>query len=135
MKRFSHSRSGFLLFEAMLAVVVFALGVLTLGRCVENCLKADKFRREEGLARRLLANRMTEILAGAVPLTDKASEKWDKGPWEGMQLETVRVPLELKNEKEQELFGLYQVTLALKWQSGKDVITRDLTFYIYPRQR
>ena len=123
------------MFEAMLAVVVFALGVLTLGRCVENCLKADKFRREEGLARRLLQNRMTEILAGAVPLTDKASEKWDKGPWEGMQLEPVRVPLELKNEKEQELFGLYQVTLALKWQSGKDVITRDLTFYIYPRQR
>ena len=135
MKRISNARSGFLLFEAMLAVIVFALGVLTLGRCVENCIRADKFRREEAQARRLLANRMTEIFAGAVPLTDKASEKWDKGPWEGMELSTIRVPLEFKNEKEQELFGLYQVTLLLKWKSGIDIITKELTFTIYPRQR
>ncbi len=135
MKRFSLSRSGFLLFEAMLAVIIFSMAVLALGRCVENCLRAEKFRREEGHARRLLANRMTEILAGAVPLTDKASEKWDKGPWAGMELQSTRVPLELKNEKEQELFGLYQVTLVLKWKSGTEVISRELTFYIYPRQR
>jgi Tfp pilus assembly protein PilV len=128
-------RSGFMLFEAMLAVVIFALGVLTLGKCVENCLRAEKFRREDGHARRLLANRMTEILSNAVPLSDKSSEKWDKGPWAGMELNTVRTPLELKNEKEQELFGLYQVTLELKWKSGGDVITKDLSFYIYPRQR
>jgi Tfp pilus assembly protein PilV len=135
MKRLTDSRSGFLLFEAMLAVVIFALGVLTLGKCVENCIRAEKFRREEALARRLLANRMTEILAGAIPLTDKASEKYDKGPWAGMELQTTRQPLELKNEKEQELFGLYQVTLVLKWKSGVEPVTRDLTFYIYPRQR
>jgi len=124
-----------MLFEAMLAVVIFALGVLTLGKCVENCLRAEKFRREEGHARRLLANRMTEILSNAIPLSDKSSEKWDKGPWAGMELTTIRTPLELKNEKEQELFGLYQVTLELKWKSGGDVVTKDLIFYIYPRQR
>ena len=124
-----------MLFEAMLAVVIFALGVLTLGRCVENCIRAEKFRREESLARRLLANRMTEIFAGAVPLTDKASEKWDKGPWEGMELSTIREPLQFKNEKEQELFGLYQVTLLLKWKSGTESIKRELSFMIYPRQR
>lgn len=135
MRRFSNARAGFLLFEAMLAVVVFALGVLTLGRCVENCLRAEKFRREEAQARRLLANRMTEIFAGAVPLSDKASEKWDKGPWEGMELSTIRQPLELKNEKEQELFGLYQVTLMLKWKSGTETVSKDLSFTIYPRQR
>jgi hypothetical protein len=129
------SRSGFMLFEAMLAVVIFALGVLTLGKCVENCLRAEKFRREEGHARRLLTNRMTEILSNAIPLSDKSSEKWDKGPWAGMELSTIRTPLELKNEKEQELFGLYQVTLELKWKSGGDVVTKDLIFYIYPRQR
>ena len=124
-----------MLFEAMLAVVIFALGVLTLGRCVENCIREEKYRREEAIARRLLANRMTEIFAGAIPLTDKASEKWDKGPWEGMELSTLREPLEFKNEKEQELFGLYQVTLLLKWKSGADLITKELSFTIYPRQR
>ncbi len=135
MIRHTSSRAGFMLFEAMLAVLIFALGVLTLGKCVENCLRAEKFRREEGHARRLLANRMTEILSNAVPLSDKASEKWDKGPWTGMELTTTRAPLELTNEKEQELFGLYQVTLELKWKSGGDTVTRDLLFYIYPRQR
>ena len=78
---------------------------------------------------------MTEIFAGAVPLSDKSSEKWDKGPWEGMELSTAREPLELKNEKEQELFGLYQVTLVLKWKSGTETVSKDLSFTIYPRQR
>jgi hypothetical protein len=102
---------------------------------MENLHRAERFRREDSLARRLLANRMTEILAGAVPLTDKASEKFEKGPWAGMEMLTTREPLELKNEKEQELFGLYTVTLVLKWKSRDSVETRDMSFIVYPRQR
>ena len=135
MIRLRNKRGGFLLFEAMLAVVIFALAALTLGRSMEGLHRAERYRREDSLARRLLANRMTEILAGAVPLTDKSSEDFDKGPWAGMKLLTTREPLELKNEKEQELFGLYTVTLVLKWKSRDEVNSRDMSFIIYPRQR
>jgi hypothetical protein len=127
--------SGFLLLECMLAVAIFALGILSLGRCVENCLKAEKYRREESLAMRALANYWRQIEAGAIPLTDKSVGEDLKGAWEGMKLSMYREPLALKNEEEQELFGLYQVKLQLSWVSGNEPIVRELQFIYYPRQR
>ena len=58
MKMLRHSKksAGFLLLESMLAVAIFGLGVIALGRCVENCLRAERIRREEGLAQRVLSN-------------------------------------------------------------------------------
>ena len=43
MKAIRHASRGFLLLESMLAVAIFAIGILALGRCVENCLKAERF--------------------------------------------------------------------------------------------
>jgi hypothetical protein len=127
-------RSGFLLLECMLAVAIFAMGILALGRCVENCLKAERYRREESLAQRALANYWRQIEAGAIPLTDKSEEKL-KGAWDGMIMSMYREPLALKNEEEQELFGLYQVKLQLSWVSAGEPIVRDMQFIYYPRQR
>ena len=125
---------GFVLLECMLAVAIFALGILALGRCVENCLKAEKFRREEGLAQRALQNFWIQVEQGAIPLTENFSQNL-KGAWEGMTMNVSREPLALKNEKDQELFGLYQVKLQLTWPSNGEVITRDMQFFMYPRQR
>jgi prepilin-type N-terminal cleavage/methylation domain-containing protein len=125
---------GFVLLECMLAVAIFALGILALGRCVENCLKAEKFRREEGLAIRALANYWIQVEQGAVPITENVAYPL-KGAWEGMTMNVSREALTLKNEKDQELFGLYQVKLQLSWPSNGEVITRDLQFFMYPRQR
>jgi hypothetical protein len=130
-----HRSAGFVLLECMLAVAIFAMGILALGRCVENCLKAEKFRREEGLAQLALANYWRQIEAGAVPLTDKSVGEDLKGAWEGMKMSMYREPLALKNEQEQELFGLYQVKLQLSWPSGGEQVVRELQFIYYPRQR
>jgi hypothetical protein len=132
--RTRRKEGGFLLLDSMLAVAIFALGVLALGRCVQNCLRAEQFRREDGLAQRALANYVTQIETEALPLADKMTEQL-KGAWTGMTLNITREPLKLVNEKEQELFGLYRVTLDLSWKSGTEVIHRDLSFYFYPRQR
>ncbi len=129
------NRRAFVLIESMLAVAIFAIGVLALGRCMENCMKSEKYRREEGLAQRALANYWVQIETGALPLnTDKSSEEL-KGAWAGMTMNMAREPLKLRNEKDQEIFGLYNVTLSLNWKSGGDAITREMSFMIYPRQR
>jgi hypothetical protein len=130
----SRATGGMLLFEVMLAVAIFAAGVLTLGRCVENLIRAEKFRREEALAERVLANYFVQIETEALPVADKMTEQL-KGAWEGMTMNITREPLKLMNEKEQELFGLYQVNLDLTWKSGGDIISRSLSFRTYPRQR
>ena len=134
MKAHYRFNGGFVLLECMLAVAIFALGILALGRCVENCLKAEKFRREEGLAQRALANYWIQVEQGAVPITENVSYPL-KGAWEGMTMNVSREALALKNEKEQELFGLYQVKLQLSWPSNGEVITGELQFFMYPRQR
>ena len=134
MRNTMRSRRGFILLECMLAVAIFALGILALGRCVENCLKAEKIRREEGLAQRALANYWVQVEQGAIPITENRSEAL-KGAWEGMTMNISREPLVVKNEKDQELFGLYTVKLQLSWPNGAETITRDLQFVIYPRQR
>ena len=130
----SRPTGGFLLLECMLAVAIFAVGVLALGRCVENCLKLEKFRREEALAQRVLANYVVQIETDAIPLTDKTTEQL-KGAWTGMTMNITREPLAIRNEKEQELFGLYKVTLDLSWKDGRQTIQRNLSFYTYPRQQ
>ena len=130
----SRATGGFLLLECMLAVAIFAVGVLALGRCVENCLRAEKFRREEALAQRALANYAVQIETDALPLTDKMTEQL-KGAWTGMTMNIAREPLAIRNEKDQELFGLYKVTLDLSWKAGRETIQRSLSFYTYPRQQ
>lgn len=131
----SHKRrAGFLLLECMLAVAIFAMGILALGRCVENCLKAEKFRREEGLAQRALANYWVQIEHGHIQISDKYSEPL-KGAWTGMTLNVIREPLLIKNEKEQEVFGLYQVKMQLSWPAGTETITREMQFIMFPKQR
>lgn len=130
----SKRAGGFLLLDSMLAVAIFALGVLALGRCVENCLRAERFRREDGLAQRVLANYVNQIETEALPLADQMTEQL-KGAWLGMTMTITREPLKLVNEKKQELFGLYKVTLDLRWKSAAEIVHRDLSFYFYPRQR
>jgi hypothetical protein len=130
----SRNARGFLLFETILAVAIFALGVLALGHCVENAMFATRLKDEDARIRRLLQNRMTEIEVGAVPLGDKSVEEL-KGMFTGVKLTTTREPLERKNEQDQEIFGIFQVTLKATWISDRQEQARDLTFYVYPRQR
>ena len=59
-------KRGVMLLEAMLAVAIFAIGVITLGRCVSNCIAAERLVQEDALARRALENRWAEIESGAV---------------------------------------------------------------------
>ena len=124
---------GFLLLEAILAVTIFAVGVLVLGRCVSTCLAAERIKEEDGRARRALENRWAEIESGAVQLSNESSEDL-LTPFLGMRMKTTRVAIERKNEKEEKIVGLFSVTLEVSWQSDGDEQSKSLIFYVYPRQ-
>ena len=55
--------NGFALYEVLLGITIFALGVIALGHAVENCLNASTINAEEGVVRQILSNRMAEIQA------------------------------------------------------------------------
>jgi Tfp pilus assembly protein PilV len=124
---------GFLLLECMLAVFVFAIAALGLGKCVQNCLKAETFRREEALAQRALSNYWAQVEMGAIPLTSDSMSEELKGAWTGMKMTIVREPMTLQNEKEQDLFSLYKVTLMLTWGRSNEPQLRQMNFIYYQR--
>jgi Tfp pilus assembly protein PilV len=126
-------RAGFVLLEAMLAVAIFALGVIALGRCVSNCVAAEHFKAEDARARRVLENRMAEIEAESVEFSNASEEKL-KAPFEGMTLKQKRVVLKKKNEQKADMTGLFAVTLEVTWLSDKETQSRQLTFYVHPRK-
>src|SRR5881296_4473041 len=85
---------AFALYEVVLGVAIFAVGVLALGRAVENCLTASTLNAEEEAVRQILSNRMAEIQAtrGA---PDGAKEfKIDSG-YGAIKLIQKSVPAEL----------------------------------------
>ena len=133
-------KRGVMLLEAMLAVAIFAIGVITLGKCVSNCIAAQRQQDEEALARRALENRWAEIEAGAVPLATQgggsaSSSEELKGPFAGMKMKTVSVPVKKKNEKEEKIEGISAVTLTATWESDRQEWSKELIFYVYPRQK
>lgn len=133
--RLRNSKSrAFVLFEVMLAVGVFVFGVIALGRCVQNCLRAESAKQSDAKARRVLENRMAEIQAGAVQLSESSTEDL-KGPFTGMTLKTKRSTLKEKNEKNQDLLGLYTVSLEVLWKASDGDRSRTMEFYYFPRQR
>ena len=131
---------GVMLLEALLAVTIFAVGVITLGRCVSNCIAAEHLKEEDALARRALENRWAEIESGAVPLNaagggPTSSSEDLKGPFAGMKLKMASVPVKMKNEKEEKIEGISAVTLTVAWQSGGEEQSKELIFYVYPRKK
>lgn len=126
-------KKAFILLEAMLAVFIFSIGVLGLAKCVQNCLLAEMAKDEDSRARRCLMNRMAEIEAEAVTLDDKSSSEKLKGEFDGMTLKQSRLELKRKNEKDQDITGLFEVTLELLWKSHGADQSRVLKFYVYPR--
>jgi type II secretion system protein I len=124
---------GFVLIEVMLGVAIFAVGVLTLGRCVNNCVTAESARQETERARLALENRMAEVEAGELP-TDKATSDDLGDAFPGMTMNQSRVPVEAKNEKGVEITGLYQVTLEVDWKSDNEPQSKSISFYVLRSQ-
>lgn len=125
-------KGGFLLLESMIAVFMFAVGLIALGHCVRNLMRAERFKREDAKARQVLANYFSLIENGAVSGAESFSEEVGDG-YEGMKIHFEKEQLKLQNEREEEVFGLWQIKLAVTWESDKEELRRELSYIMYPR--
>ncbi len=105
MRRNKVSLSGFALYEVLLGLAIFVIGVLVLGRSVENCLNASQLSEEENRVRQLLANRMAEIQTSPVHPDAKKEEKINTG-YGIVRLIQQSVPQESRNPITRSLAGL-----------------------------
>jgi hypothetical protein len=124
-----HTRA-FALYEVLLGVAVFAIGVLVLGRCVENCLRATTLSADDDRMRQLLANRMAEVQA-TPGFPDKTKEtKIDTGYGE-VRLIQKSENAGLKDERDLEMGGLFLVTLKVEWTRSGGTQSKKVAFYVF----
>jgi Tfp pilus assembly protein PilV len=122
--------SAFALYEVLLGVTIFVIGVLALGRSVENCLNANALNEEENRVRQILANRMAEIQT-APPRPDNSSEtKIDTG-YGIVKLSQKSAAVELKDEEGLDLEGISRVTLTAEWSRQGVTQSKQIVFYVY----
>jgi Tfp pilus assembly protein PilV len=122
-------RIGFALYEVMLGLAIFALGVLALGRAVENCLNASTLSAEENRVRQILANQMAEVQTTQNPDPSKEFEI-DTG-YGMVKLIQKIVPANLEEDDGAPLAGVNLVTLTAKWTRGGAAQTEQIQFYVY----
>lgn len=122
-------RGGFLLLECMMAVLIFTIAVIGLGRCMSDCLEAQQYRLTEERARLALENRMVEIQASPV-MPDELRKHDLQGQFAGMTMIERRKTLDVKNEEGVNLPGLHEITLSAEWTEGKSRQSKAVAFYL-----
>lgn len=122
--------NAFALYEVLLGVAIFAIGVLALGRAVENCLNASTLSAEENVVQQILSNRMAEIqTARGVP--DQTKEFKINSGYGPVRLIQKTAPAELTEPNKTVLNGINLVTLTAQWERGGASQSRQILFYVY----
>jgi hypothetical protein len=124
------SRKAFALYEVLLGLLIFAVGIIALGRAVNNCMNASVLSADDARVREILANRMVEIET-TPGQPDKAKEsKIDTG-FGIVRLVQKAAPQEMKEEDGTELTGIIRVTLTANWTRGAADQSKAIAFYVY----
>ncbi len=123
-------KKGFALYEVLIGLAIFALGVLALGRAVQNCLNASTLNAEENRVRQILSNRMAEVQA-TPGFPDPAKEFNVDTGYGIVKVVQKSAPAELKENNGTQLAGVNRVTLTVKWSRGGAEQSQQIEFYVY----
>lgn len=123
-------RRGFALYEVLLGITIFAIGVIALGHAVENCLNASTINAEEEVVRQILSNQMAEIQASrGVP--DDSKEFKIGSNYGAIKVVQKTAAAALTEPDNTVLDGIYLVTLTAQWQQGGIPQSKQIKFYVY----
>jgi Tfp pilus assembly protein PilV len=125
-----NKRTAFALYEVLIGLAIFSLGVLALGRSVQNCLNASGINAEEDRVRQILADRMAEVQA-TPGLPDAKKETKIATGYGDIVLTQRSVPTPLKTDENTEINGINLVTLSADWKRGGVLQSRKIQFYVY----
>ncbi|HEX4668164.1 MAG TPA: hypothetical protein VH207_16360 [Chthoniobacterales bacterium] len=121
---------AFALYEVLLGLTIFVIGVLALGRAVENCLNASQLSEEENRVRQLLSNRMAEVQNSPVHPDLSKEDNVDTGY--GVVKLIQKAALEELQEPDNTIVnGITRVTLTAEWSREGVKQSEQLVFYVY----
>ena len=126
----ARSTCAFALYEVLLGVAIFAIGVIALGRAVENCINASTISVEENVVRQILSDRMAQVqAASAVP--DAEKEFKIKTSYGGITLTQKTEPAALTEPDNTLITGINLVTLTARWEHAGVPQSKQIQFYVY----
>ena len=129
-RRRSRSKYAFALYEVLLGVAIFALGVIALGRAVENCINASSISAEENVVRQILSDRMAEVQAASV--VPEAEKEFKIGTNYGKVILTQKTANAPLTEPDNTVInGINLVTLTARWQHAGIPQSKQIQFYVY----
>lgn len=123
-------RRAFALYEVLIGLAIFSLGVIAVGRSVQNCLNASGLNAEEDRVRQILADRMAEVQATPGNPDTRKETKIATG-YGDIMLVQRSAPAPLKGENNTEITGINLVTLSAEWKRGGVSQARKVQFYVY----
>jgi hypothetical protein len=124
------SRRAFALYEVLIGVAIFAIGVVALGRAVQNCLNASSISSEEKAVQQILSDRMSVVQA--TPTVPDAEKEFKVNSSYGLvRLVQKSVPAGLTEPGNVLLNGINLVTLTAHWQHAGVDQSKQLQFYVY----
>ncbi|MBV9010086.1 MAG: hypothetical protein JO354_13120 [Verrucomicrobia bacterium] len=126
------NQTGFALYEVLLGLAIFAIGIVALGRAVTNCVSASALSADDARARQILANRMAEIQATPGAPDKVKVSKIDTG-YGIVKLSQATQPEELK-ENNAIVQGIQRVTLTAAWVRGGVEQQKSIAFDVYRLQ-
>ncbi len=122
--------TGFALYEVLLGVIIFSIGVVALGRSAENCINASTLTGEENRIRLILSNRMAEIQATPGIPDPTRDVKIDTG-YGIVHLIQKTEPAVMTEDDGTNLPGIMAVTLRAEWQRAGIKQSKQVEFYVY----
>jgi hypothetical protein len=128
--RIRNFRRAFALYEVLLGITIFALGVIALGRAVENCLNASTISAEEGVVRQILSNSMAQVQA-AKGIPDDTQESNVATNYGAIKIVQKTAAAQLTEPDNTLLNGIYVVTLTAQWKQGGVPQSKEIKFYVY----
>ncbi|MFN2541014.1 MAG: hypothetical protein ABR514_02445 [Chthoniobacterales bacterium] len=123
-------RGAFALYEVLIGVAIFAIGVVALGRAAQNCLNATTLSAEEDRVRQILANRMAEIQTSPGSPDAVKETNIDTG-YGVVKLIQKSAAAQLVETDNTQLTGITLVTLTAQWTRSGVTQSRQIEFYVY----
>jgi hypothetical protein len=126
----ARSKYAFALYEVLIGVAIFTVGVIALGRAVENCLNASTISTEENVVRQILSDRMAQVqAASAVPEAER--EFKIKTRYGRVTLSQKTAPAALTEPDNTLITGINLVTLTARWEHSGVPQSKQIQFYVY----
>ena len=129
-RRRSRSKYAFALYEVLLGVAIFSLGVISLGRAVQNCINASTISAQENVVRQILSDRMAQVQAASV--VPEAEKEFKVRTNYGRVILTQKTaPAALTEPDNTIINGINLVTLTARWEHAGIPQSKQIQFYVY----